>query len=226
MKRIPIQTEDTLDRHQLEPRVDGDWHPNAHKGLMRWHQRRKELGVHNPTYRDLMTGALPDEDKVPKMNDKKRTVVPLFARRPGMYECIMQLVQDGHHLSTVANAIGIKAQTIMKWLKYGQSGKNKAYLQFLKDFRAAESVAEVNRFNKLKEDGDGDWKSSAWILERRYPERWAKQIDRTTPTQMNITGDKVLVQNQFSAKVIDDVEARDLARGLVSRTMAKVVVED
>jgi|TARA_R110000803_G_scaffold210841_2_gene284382 hypothetical protein len=204
---------------------NGGMHPNTVAGSERWHEKRKETGVFNPTYRELMAAEPPSGAPSPRP-DGKVVRQPLFTTRPGLYQCIMQLVQEGHHLATVANAVGIKAGTVMSWLKRGAKGKHSDYVTFLKDFQAAEAVAEVNRFNTLRQDGEGDWKSSAWILERRYPERWAKQTDRNVASPITINGDKVLVQQKFSSAVLADPAARAAARDLVSRTMITVVEGD
>jgi len=63
---------------------------------------------------------------------------------------------------------GISENTHYRWLEECEDGEWREEVNAAKDF--AEAVA----LSKLKRLGDekADWRAYAWILERRYPDRW------------------------------------------------------
>ena len=176
---------------------------------------RRETGIHNPTYRSLLEETDIDPNSIPDHNSK--TKEPLFISKPGLKVTIVELLRDGHHTSTVCNYAGIDYTTFTGWLRKGKEGKDKAYYDFYNEVRMAEAEAEVNRLKNIKDHSKIDWKASAWIMERKWPERWAKRDhsrhDVTVHNETTIT-----VRDEFAKNVIEDVDFREVARDSVGRT--------
>ena len=70
---------------------------------------------------------------------------------------------------------GIGERTYYRWLEECEDG------EWTEEVNAAKDFAEAVALSKLKRLGDekADWRAYAWILERRYPDRWGakKELD-------------------------------------------------
>lgn len=183
-------------------------HPNQE-----WGETVKATGIRNPKLRKLLTNdTVIDADTVKEYDPNDH--VPKIAD-PVVYDTIIELVRDGNYITTVANFAGISPNTLYTYLERGKVGYDTLYHKFYLDVQKAWAEAEINTLKKLKSHQDADWRVSAWILERTYPERYAlKTISRT---EVNVSGEvQHKIKNDFADSLLDDPAKREMARKLLT----------
>ena len=94
-----------------------------------------------------------------------------------LVERIARLLETGNYDEVAARAAGVSPRTLRDWLHRGLStqARDEPYRRLrarLEEARATGESAHVARIAKAA--ADGDWKASAWFLERSYPSRWGR----------------------------------------------------
>ena len=103
-------------------------------------------------------------------------------------EQLTDLIREGNYMETACAYVGVDSSTVRKWTKRGirerermeKTGdavipNEKIYFDFSKLLEKANAESEMNRIENIKRLSIEDWKASAWFLERRFPQRWAKK---------------------------------------------------
>ena len=77
---------------------------------------------------------------------------------------------------------GITEDTFYKWLREAENTKSKINhrdikIKLAESLKKAESQFKAYHLDNITKSSKGDWKASAWILERKYPKEFAR-IDR------------------------------------------------
>lgn len=104
---------------------------------------------------------------------------------PKVQERIGKAIEDGLPYETAARLAGVSYDSFNRWLHDGEAGIE-PYCKFYKHIKECEAKGEEELLNRIKETGASGkaWQANAWILERRYPERYAKseklQVDQKT----------------------------------------------
>jgi hypothetical protein len=82
----------------------------------------------------------------------------------------------GNYVTTVCQSVGINRSTYYAWKKKGEQGIE-PYKTFYERVIEAEAKAEMDILNVIYTSAidQGNWVSSAWILERKYPQRFGKR---------------------------------------------------
>jgi hypothetical protein len=98
----------------------------------------------------------------------------LTARRQ---RAIVDAIRRGAHRAQAAEAAGIARSTLQGWLSRGELDDARGrYREFAEAVRTAEAQAELEALKSIERAAaEGDWRAKAWILERRFPERWGRQ---------------------------------------------------
>lgn len=93
-------------------------------------------------------------------------------------EQIAAVVRAGATIAVAASVAGVSERTIYGWLERGdlertakRDARHRELRQAVERARAEREAALVAKINFAATRGS--WKASAWLLERRYPERWA-----------------------------------------------------
>jgi len=82
---------------------------------------------------------------------------------------IIQAIQSGATYDICAQFAGISPATFYNWMKQGRDGKQKSKVEFLERIKRAESKGAIANLGLIQRAAkDGDWKASAWLLERRH----------------------------------------------------------
>jgi Helix-turn-helix domain of resolvase len=94
-----------------------------------------------------------------------------------------QLVRAGTTIDVAAAFVGVSRGTFYRWLKQGENARAGTVARDLHD-RVARARAEsesvlVARIGQAA--AKGSWQAAAWLLERRFPERWMKPTERPLP---------------------------------------------
>lgn len=91
-------------------------------------------------------------------------------------EKICDGVLKGNYITTVCRSVGITNATYNNWKKKGKEGIE-PYKTFYEKVTECEAKAEMDILNVIYTNAidQGNWLSSAWILERKYPQRFGKR---------------------------------------------------
>lgn len=93
---------------------------------------------------------------------------------------ICDRVRNGVAGHVAAVASGVSHQTYYDWVTRGKRG-DAPYVDFLEDIKRAEAEAEERAVKIIvKAALDGTWQASAWFLERKHADRWAKLKEKET----------------------------------------------
>jgi transposase len=71
-----------------------------------------------------------------------------------------------------AECAGIGVSTYKGWRKRAETGEE-PFASFLADVKEAETEAEAELLERIREHSLTTWQAGAWLLERRYPERYS-----------------------------------------------------
>ena len=93
-------------------------------------------------------------------------------------ERLLQAVRKGLTIDDACVYAGVSEKTYYNWLNKDVSTINdeveqKKFIQFLQSLKKAQSECQMYCLDFLMKDKS--WQSKAWVLERRFPDRWAKK---------------------------------------------------
>ena len=114
---------------------------------------------------------------------------------------LVAVVETGVSIESACAMVGIHRST---WYEWRERPEIEARLD------RALAVAESRLLDSIREAGRDDWRASAWILERRYPETWSKRSEVQAAGSVEVVvrrGDKV----DYSA--LSDNELERIAAG-------------
>jgi transposase len=90
-------------------------------------------------------------------------------KTPERMKRILQALELGATYQLAANAAGISATTLTRWMKEDE--------EFGDECRSSEGKAAVRWLAKIEQAASaGDWHAAAWTLERRFPRDYGKRI--------------------------------------------------
>jgi len=156
------------------------------------------------------------EPHVQRVDDVSLTKRPMFISNPEKGKRLIKLLRKGLPYTTCCRLIGISRSTFIEWMVKGREG-HPHYVDFYEKICKAEGQAELSRLKELRQDGKGDWKSSAWQLERRWPEHWGRRdavrAEVVANVEISVKGKEKLAQ-----QVATDEVSRELARRMIDGT--------
>lgn len=88
----------------------------------------------------------------------------------------MQLKKGGATNKNIAAALGISEQSFYRWLSDPKSDNQRELRDALKKAEADYEAALLAIIAKNAQERD--WKAAAWLLERKYPQTYARQEKR------------------------------------------------
>lgn len=166
-------------------------------------------------YKELLEGHAEREPNIVVAGQNSR--LPMFVVQPSLARRIVKLIRKGLPYTTVCRAVGVTPKTFKEWLERGKSGYSPEYIKLFEDVAKAEAYAEMRTLKMLRMHEKGDWRVSAWQLERRWPEHWSK-IDRVT-AEVNVNATATTeAKEDLGKSVAKDEAARELARRLIDDT--------
>ncbi len=88
---------------------------------------------------------------------------------------ILANLRAGNYLATSCRAAGISPRTLETWRQRHREGDPRAdrLTDFVRCVKKAISEGETDLLGKVRAGGPG-WQSAAWILERRWRDRWGR----------------------------------------------------
>ena len=117
---------------------------------------------------------------------------------------LLDNLREGMSIVAACTQAGISENTHYRWLEECEDG------EWTEEVNAAKDFAEAVALSKLKRLGDekADWRAYAWILERRYPDRWGAKKE----LELNVgsTSDKgTEMVTAMISQVQEDLSPRD-----------------
>jgi hypothetical protein len=82
-------------------------------------------------------------------------------------EAILRGIRLGLHAERAAQAAGVSVGAFKMW--------KKRHPEFVASIKEAEATAEQGFLARLLRHTEKQWTACAWMLERRWPERWSKR---------------------------------------------------
>lgn len=73
----------------------------------------------------------------------------------------------------IAAVLGVTKETFSRWINHPKTDNQRQLCQQLKKADAEREAALVTRIMRASDD---TWQAAAWLLERRYPDRYAKPV--------------------------------------------------
>lgn len=103
---------------------------------------------------------------------------------PELQAKVVALVRRGNLRNVAAASVGVTTRKFNDWLRLGAQGQE-PYADFLEAIDQAEAEWETRMVQSIEGAGvsgeRGEWKASAWMLERRKPAVWGQktQVDHS-----------------------------------------------
>jgi hypothetical protein len=124
-----------------------------------------------------------------------------------LLERVVRAIRAGNYPEVAARHAGVHAATYYRWMERGAPARDapedEPYRRFRAEVERALADAEATEVGLiLKAAGSGSWAAAAWLLERRFPERWGRRRTETplTTTGTGLTGDDELDERALDAE--------------------------
>ena len=95
---------------------------------------------------------------------------------PEVLSTIIEGVRLGMTYADAAKAAGIGRSTFYNWKLKGERGRRGLYKDLLDKLKAAEMEGMKANLQTIHNASKDSWQAAAWLLERRFPQQWAKTV--------------------------------------------------
>jgi len=112
---------------------------------------------------------------------------------PEVQEKIARAIRAGNYPEVAARHAGIHPATYYRWMERGElegdAPEDDPYRSFRAEVERALADAEAGEVGLIIQSAKaGDWRAAAWLLERRFGERWGRrerveQVDVRDPDE-------------------------------------------
>lgn len=107
---------------------------------------------------------------------------------PAIQAKVCDAIRSGNFRETAATFAGIDRSTLHRWLKRGETKRRGACHDFAVAVGKALADSEALLVARIaKAASEGTWQASAWLLERRHPERWGRRERHEIKAEINST---------------------------------------
>jgi transposase len=90
-------------------------------------------------------------------------------------ERILGALRAGLPIRRAAGFAGISAQTLYNWLERGAKAPEGEYGKFAQAIEQAQAELTQEMLGHITRAAEDDWRASAHVLERRFPDEWGKK---------------------------------------------------
>jgi hypothetical protein len=104
---------------------------------------------------------------------------------------IASILRAGGYVETALGAAGVAAGTYEQWMRRGLSEApgDVMYRELRREVELAKAEGEARNVAIIAKAAATNWQAAAWLLERQYPERWARVAPRELTTEKQETGE-------------------------------------
>lgn len=92
---------------------------------------------------------------------------------PTLVEEAASLFRQGYSQEEIYTVLDIPRRTWYHWLRRARDGKQ-PYVALLDAFEKARAERRVELLRKVEAAANRSWQAAAWLLEREWPERYAR----------------------------------------------------
>ena len=85
----------------------------------------------------------------------------------------LRLCRAGLPDCQIAAVLGVSKETYSRWINHPKTDNQNQLRQQLKK---ADAEREAELVTRIMRASDDTWQAAAWLLERRYPDRYAKPV--------------------------------------------------
>lgn len=146
---------------------------------------------------------------------------------PAVHRKLVAACREGNFREQAASLAGISRPTFNRWLRDGrrdsEAGEASLEAKLYEDVSAAEAEFEQETLQRIREAGKNTrsphaWTANAWILERKFPERYGRtdrlQVESDKPlVEINIGDPKVRELGMDLLKALADAQQKQLPAG-------------
>ena len=121
-------------------------------------------------------------------------------------DTLLQAIKLGAFIEHACYYSGINSSTFRSWRSKAEDGVE-PYKSFWSEVTKAEAEGIIRRMARIEKAGlEGNWQADAWVLERKYPEKFGRrdrvQIsgDPNAPVEIDLTwsdGSKLDRENEI-----------------------------
>jgi hypothetical protein len=105
---------------------------------------------------------------------------------PELQQGLVDAVTRTFYLETACDMTGVGRRTVYTWLKRGRREKEGPYFEFRHAIKKAIAQKEANAVESIQAAGADSWQACAWLLERRFPERWSSNRKEIAELRKNL----------------------------------------
>lgn len=143
---------------------------------------------------------------------------------PQVAEKILTAIRKGNYKSTACAAAGIPRSSLHNWEQRAETGEE-PYSSFIDEMRQAEAEAEMALQEEIRNAkpaitgvcGPDPWTSRAWIMERRWPNKWSGRVKVTVNEEIDSLTKKLARDPELHRRVLhvlsDEEPAADGSNG-------------
>lgn len=119
---------------------------------------------------------------------------------------IVEQIRNGASMAAAARKAGINPRTARNWYAWGRDAHDETseYHQFYMKVERAWGDYEMVHISNINDQSHRDWRASAWLLEKRFPEEYGKK--QTEKESVEYTPS---VTNMLE-RINDDIESRGI----------------
>lgn len=124
---------------------------------------------------------------------------------PEVSAVIVAALRKGNYRGTAAAAAGVHRNRMAEWEKRGETGEE-PFASFMVAMITAEAEAEIELVAEIREARTGKdadaWTSRAWILERRFAQRWAGRVKQQAAEAVDALTEKLKADPELHKRVM------------------------
>lgn len=110
---------------------------------------------------------------------------------PELQTRMLQALRAGGYVQSACAVAGVALRTYEKWIVRGDPAgtrrEDAMYREFREKVQRARAEAETRNVAIIAQAATENWQAAAWLLERAYPERWARPSQRMKPDDEPVT---------------------------------------
>lgn len=130
---------------------------------------------------------------------------------PDVQEAVLVAIAAGNYRVTACKKAGISNKSLINWEKAGAEGVE-PYKEFFLLLQKAEAAAEAVLLASVKA-ADKGWQAQAWIMERRWPERWGGRVRLMVTEERELLLDKVKKDPELHERLREVITRDEPAQG-------------
>lgn len=124
---------------------------------------------------------------------------------PQTVDVICKALEMGAKRDAAAHVAGIHVATLYAWISRGKEESEGLYFELSERIKRSESMAQLRALKSIQDAAETDWRSAAWLLERRF----GFTVHQQPLVEINVDSDVMNVKQLIdSIKKSDDVIAQ------------------